>query len=385
MTRSCSLGSIPSCLAGSVLLALFGLGCSGNDSSSAPPVSFATFNTALVAQAENVEARLEATGRDLPKLNADVVCLQEVWQPEHVDALVEALKDDYPYAHWSAKASEASYGCNQTETDSLIGCIDAKCANVASSGMALCAAANCANEYAAVSKGCQKCVLDNQTLSPATIATNCQSVDPNATAYENQNGLVLLSKNALKSKDLLVLKSSFGDRGVLFARVETELLPTVDLFCTHLAATLGEVTYAGPYGSWSGERAVQINELAEFMQVKQQSDQVGVVMGDMNCGPEADGVVGEDAAGFESLLEIGLDVPYLEGNDLGCTFCSSNTVTGGNTPDVMIDHVLFSELPKAHVLKSQRVLDKPITVKVDGQNVETYHSDHFGVMVTVSE
>jgi endonuclease/exonuclease/phosphatase family metal-dependent hydrolase len=181
------------------------------------------------------------------------------------------------------------------------------------------------------------------------------------------------------------MQSSFGDRGVLFARTETALLPAVDLFCTHLAATLAEVTYAGPFGSWPGERMVQINSLADFVQLKQQDDHVGVVMGDMNCGPEADNVVGDDAAGFQALLDTGLEAPYLDAGELGCTFCSNNTITGGNTPDVMIDHVLFSELPKSLGRKTERVLDKPITIKVEGQSVETYHSDHYGVMVTVSE
>jgi endonuclease/exonuclease/phosphatase family metal-dependent hydrolase len=311
--------------------------------------------------------------------------LQEVWQPEHVNMLVSTVKADFPYAHWSVTAGDGSYGCSQTETDLLVGCINEKCAEVELTAMAGCAVKNCANEYAAVSKGCQRCVLANQTQPPTAIAANCQSSDPNAVAYENQNGLLLLSKHPLKFAEYLGMESSLGDRGVLLARVETGLLPAVDLFCTHLAATLTEVSYTGPYGTWEGERAVQIAALGESLRDKVQNAHTAVVMGDMNCGPGSDDLIAEDSAGFGQLLAVGLQAPYLDSGDAQCTYCSDNTaMSNSGTLGVMIDHVLFSNLPDTTANATRRFFDDPVTLDIGGEAVEAFRSDHYGLMVTVS-
>jgi endonuclease/exonuclease/phosphatase family metal-dependent hydrolase len=369
-------------LVGTVVLCILATGCSGDKSSNTPqPVGFATFNTALLAQAQNVEQRLRTIARDLPGLGADVVCLQEVWQPEHTKLLVSSVEKEFPYAHWSVETGTEALGCSQTETDLLIGCVDARCADVGPASMAGCAVSNCANEYAAVSVGCQKCVLANQTQSPETIATNCQSVDADQLAYENQNGLVLLSKHPFTSKGYRPFPTSLGDRGVLFAQIETALMPAVDLFCTHLAATLPEVTYVGTYGTWEGERSAQIEVMAEFMQ-EQKSGHTTVVMGDMNCGPASAGITAEDAAGFDQLIDLGLDAPYLDNGEARCTYCGDNALVGNSeAQNVLIDHVLFSDLPDSTHCATHRVFDEPITLNLDGVAVETYRSDHYGQLV----
>ena len=83
--------------------------------------------------------------------------------------------------------------------------------------------------------------------------------------YENQTGLLLLSKLPLTDMRYLALESSLADRGVLGATVQSGGGP-IDLYCTHLAASIGEVVpYSGPYGSWQGERIAQIGQFLPWV------------------------------------------------------------------------------------------------------------------------
>jgi endonuclease/exonuclease/phosphatase family metal-dependent hydrolase len=347
-------------------------------------VSFLTFNTALIAQTGNLEARLDVIAADLPKTNADAVCLQELWQPEHLEAFASRVKSDYPYAHWSVRESGESSGCTKDETATLIGCLTEYCSEVAADQMTACAVTNCANEFTGVSTGCQNCVLNNQALPPTEIATTCESSESKTTAYENQSGLLLLSKYPLKKKDYLALESSFGDRGVLSATIETELLPSVNLFCTHLAATQSGIEYPGEYDSWAGERAVQIDRTIKLMDDRKTNKSTSVLMGDLNCGPGGDGFEGEDTDGFSRLLDAGFTADYLDSTTTKCTFCKDNDLVGADSSSVLIDHVLFSDLPDSVTQTTTRVFDDSITLDVDGKTLETHRSDHYGLAVTVT-
>ncbi len=69
------------------------LQCGGDDTASSPvtELSMVTFNAAVaVGLAEYPEQRLAALERDLPGLAADVICLQELWQPENIQRIVWA-------------------------------------------------------------------------------------------------------------------------------------------------------------------------------------------------------------------------------------------------------------------------------------------------------
>jgi endonuclease/exonuclease/phosphatase family metal-dependent hydrolase len=112
------------------------------------------------------------------------------------------------------------------------------------------------------------------------------------------------------------------------------------------------------------------------------------LMGDMNCGPETSQAIGADTAAFDRLIAAGYEAPYAEGDDAPCTFCTDNPLTGISTEETdigaILDHVLFSGMPADLVRSARRVLDDTIEVDVEGEAVQTTHSDHYGVLVSVS-
>jgi len=374
--------------------AMLALGCGDSDEDGsgapAPLIAFASYNVALgVGFSENPEARQAVIARDLPALEADVVCLQEVWQPSDVEALTAAAVDQFPNAYYSVTPSdEIGVGCTQEEADLLGGCLEDNCAGLPEDEVALCVVVNCVDEFTTVSSDCQGCIAANQSADPSLLAELCAPGGAGVERFDNQNGLLLLSRIALEDTDLLTLDSSLGDRGVLFARIQQDGWPSAALFCTHLAATQVSVPYTGDYGDWEGERHAQLERMLEYVEETRAEDEPAILMGDMNCGPETAEALPASPDTFALFTDAGYEAPYVE--DPGdCTWCSSNPMTGGADDDVefdvILDHVLLSEVPGDLPRSARRVYDDPVEIEVDGQAVETYRSDHFGVLVTLSE
>jgi endonuclease/exonuclease/phosphatase family metal-dependent hydrolase len=379
-------------LPGGLALTLALCACSGGDSSemgAADSLSLATLNNAIgVGLAPYAPERLDAIVRDLPALGADVLCLQELWQPDDMDRLTLALAGDYPYTHRAVQAtSGAGAACTNAEADSLLACLNEHCAAVEPAGLPLCAIASCADAFSAVSMSCQECVIANQAADDVErLVRICSAADGEAASYEDQNGLLLLSKLPLREPDFLRLESSLGDRGVLSARIATGFAGSLRVYCTHLAATLSEVPYTGPYGSWQGERVEQIERWLDWVGETRGSAEVAVLMGDLNCGPETPLARGASPDAYARFSAAGFEDPYAD-EDGRCTFCGSNPLNAAvGDPDqgALLDHILFSGLASGTPRSASRVLDQPIEIEAGGSSVETAHSDHYGVQVTLS-
>lgn len=380
-------------LVGGLGLALGLCACSGDDSSeigAANSLSLATLNNAIgVGLAPYAPERLEAIIRDLPSLGADVLCLQELWQPDDMDRLTLALAGDYRYSHRAVQATggAASAACTNAEAASLLACLNDHCAGVEKAGLPLCAIANCADAFTAVSMGCQQCVVANQGAEDVEhLVQICSAADGEAASYQDQNGLLLLSKLPLEEPDFLRLESSLGDRGVLSARIDTGVAGSVRIYCTHLAATLREVPYTGPYGSWQGERVEQIERWLDWVGEARGSTDLALLMGDLNCGPETPLAHSASPDAYALFVDAGFEDPYAD-SDGRCTFCDNNPLNGSvSDPDegAQIDHILFSGLPGDTPRSATRIFDQPIEVEVGGSSVQTAHSDHYGVQVTLS-
>ena len=374
------------------LLAVALLHCGDDQTDIAEPITELTlvsFNAALgVGLAPYADQRLEAIERDLPALGADVVCLQEVWQPENIDRVTAALASSYPHSLRSVRAAAgAGAGCTAAESALLSSCLSDNCAGVEPDGLPLCAISNCAEPFTQVSMGCQQCIAANQSaMDVGNLAALCAADDGAASAYEDQSGLVILSRYPLEDIGYQPFESSLGDRGLLSARLRTAFMGDVDLHCTHLAATLSDLPYTGPYGSWQGERLRQIEQMLTRVTETRLAAGSAILLGDMNCGPSTALAEAASPDAYLQIVQAGFADPYVEA-DGRCTFCENNPLNGLiSDPDegALIDHVLVSaaEVPEA---SSARVLDEVISVDAGEGPVDTAHSDHYGVLVRLSQ
>lgn len=373
-------------------------GCGGDDVTelSLPvlELSLATFNAAIgVGLAPHAEQRLDAIERDLPSLAADVICLQELWRPEDIERIAQTLGGEFPYSHSSARERGASVGgaagpaCTESEAGLLVACLSESCSDVDEASLPFCAIANCAEPFTQVSSACQQCIAANQTAEDVqNLVDICAADDGAAAAYEDQTGLLLLSRHPLTAPDFLELESSLGDRGVLSARVMTQFAGPVDMYCTHLAASLNDIPYTGPYGSWQQERVRQIEQFLEWVSETRAPGGAAALLGDMNCGPATELARSASPDAFELFVTGGFDAPYAD-EDGRCTFCSSNPLNGFVTDadeGALIDHVLLSGFGSSAVAAASRVFDEAIEIQAGSERIETMRSDHYGVQVMLS-
>lgn len=374
-------------------LALSLINCGSDSEGDDAPVlelSLVSFNAALgVGLAPYPEQRLEAIEAGLPGLGADVICLQEVWLPENLERIASALSSEYPYNHRSVQSLGGGAAvCTEREAASLSGCLAENCSGIERDGLPLCAIANCAGQFTEVSMGCQQCIAANQSAADVENLTSvCSSMEAGAAAYADQTGLLLLSRLPLEWPSYVAFESSLGDRGLLSARLHTDFMGDVDVHCTHLAATLREVPYTGPYGSWQGERLRQIDQMLERVAEVRADNASGaaILVGDMNCGPGTELAREASPDAFERVASAGFVAPYAE-LDGRCTFCENNPLNGlTSDPEegALIDHVLVSA-SGSEQYSARRVFDDVIALDVDGVIIDSARSDHYGVQVHAS-
>ena len=371
------------------LLAVFMLHCGGDETDVSEPItqlSLVTFNAALgVGLAPYPEQRLEAIERDLPALGADIVCLQEIWLPEDIERLTTSLSTQFPHSLRSVRAAGGPGGsCTDSEATLLSTCLSENCGDVEPEGLPLCAIASCAEPFTQVSMGCQQCIAANQSaMDVENLASLCSAGDGVA-AYQDQTGLLILSRHPLTDLGYQQFESSLGDRGLLSAGLRTAFMGDVAIHCTHLAATLGEVPYTGPYGSWQGERLRQIEQMLTRVNDIRPASGAAILLGDMNCGPGTALAEAASPDAFAQLIGAGFSDPYVD-TDGRCTFCGNNPLNGLVTdPDegALIDHVLVGA-DAMPVASATRVFDDVISIEADGP-VDTARSDHYGVQVLLS-
>jgi endonuclease/exonuclease/phosphatase family metal-dependent hydrolase len=368
--------------------------CGGRDATEVTdPVhelTLATFNAAIgVGLAPYADERLAAIQAALPALGADVICLQELWRPEDLDAVAESLTGDFPHSHRSVVRAGGADGpaCTSAESTLLTTCLDESCADVDDGGLALCAIASCAGAFTDVGVSCRECIIANQMATNVdALVEICAADDGEAAVYEDQTGLLLLSRLPLEEPSFLRLESTLGDRGVLSARIDTDFVDSVDVYCTHLAASLGEVPYTGPYGSWQGERVQQIGVFLDWVSETRAAGAGAALLGDMYCGPETPLARSASPDAFALFTDAGFEDPYRV-DDGRCTFCGNNPLNGFTADaeeGAVIDHVLLSGFDSAAPPSASRVLDGLIDIQVEEATIETAHSDHYGVRVSVS-
>lgn len=324
--------------------------------------------------------RTEVTAAATAAVEADVICLQEVWLPEQVAAFQQAAAKSYPHSLFIEPAPDAGtgIGCAEDDLDPLFTCYEENCADGCFDEVASCLISNCALDFIALSDTCIGCLEAN--VGNADTAREMCETENTQFAYGGSYGIGILSAHPILSSEELVLDSTTNRRGTLHAVIDGPD-GEVDIFCTHLTADLSPLPYTGPEDSWAAEQLTQINTLTQWVAQRAGSG-LSVWMGDFNTGPDGAGFDAEIGTNFDALATIGWQIPYVETSQ-GCTWCpQDNGLITSGTRQSTIDHILVDGADDA-TLTATRVLDADVDVPVCGETVSAPTSDHYGVSVLI--
>jgi endonuclease/exonuclease/phosphatase family metal-dependent hydrolase len=359
------------------------------------PGALATWNVGLASgYVDHAAQRRPVVGDLLRTLDAEVVCLQEVWTAEDVEAIVAAVEDLYPHHH-QVQLVDDSVGpasCSETEADPLVGCVNSHCAGVAASEIATCVLTHCRLEFDALGDPCTTCVVANIGKEVDEIIGLCKAGSARFT-YGGANGLLLLSRLPLSNTSHLKLDSTNTQRSALAATVTMARLGDVAVLCTHLAADLSAsgLAYTGPHASWAAENRAQAEAVLAFAKDYARSltpvDRT-VILGDLNSGPARPPVLAAELpeAAFGVFTAAGFLAFPSAIEPETCTFCADNLHIDDAAPSVQIDHILFDAFPTEAIAPAvSRIGVEAVEVVSGGRPVQTHPSDHFGVRIGFSE
>ena len=351
---------------------------------STPSGSFVTYNAGLaVGFVPGSVERQNSVAQAIAGIDADVICVQEVWLDEQVTAVTSAASNTFPNTYFPAKQPEVlpEPACPDGQLDTLLQCATDNCEGVCQDDLLNCIFDNCQFPFALLPQECMRCTMANVggTIDDVVEACTTQTV---GFAYGGSFGTGLLSRHPLRNVEEKVFESTTNRRAAIHAVVE---MPKgdVDVYCTHLTASFDTIPYPRPEGSWSEEQTTQIEELRAW--IDETAVNPVVALGDFNVGPSGDGLVAEEAANY-GLLSDGYDVPFL---DLvgDCTFCGSNPLValgGDDQTSELIDHVLVKGWDEP-TYAAERVLDGDLEHPVCGTDITGAYSDHYGVRVSINE
>jgi endonuclease/exonuclease/phosphatase family metal-dependent hydrolase len=334
-----------------------------DQSAPAEPTRLVSYNAGLAAGAvPYAKERLPLIIGALKALDAEVLCLQEVWTDADAAAIAEGLKAIYPHSfrEKTEDTSTAQVRCaDPTKLGALVACRDAKCAPGGLSATA-CVTGPCKAEYDALTDACKLCLAGN-TADPVA----CAIGGAKDFVYEGRNGLLLLSKRELKNAKYTALEAVLIKRGVITASVGA-----LQVQCTHLPADFGStVPYpAGTFTSWATEHAGTVDAL-----VKTAASGCNVLLGDLNTGSAEGTLTGELPDNFKAFAAAGYSESW---TSTFCTWCKENPLTG-SPDDRRIDHILVKGCTKTS--SNTRILDDEVSLQSGGSTVKTRLSDHYGV------
>ena len=378
-----------------VLALVLAAACGGGDvaepvmtDASGPPASLelVTFNAGLARGfVDLADARGAAVAEAIAELEADLVAVQEIWEPGDVERVRDAaLAAGFAEALFLDPAPEQSDepACHDDELAGTEACVRANCAGVPDDQLADCVLTSCGAEFGGLCETCQTCLAANVGQPLETVLSTCQA-GAATYAYAGSFGIGLLSRLPVLESDELVLESSLNRRAVLHALVDAGELGRVHVFATHLSAVFADIPYPGE-GTWAEEQAAQIRRLLELVEETAEDGAPVVIMGDLNTGPSTGSLGGEVPENYQLLIDAGFASPYLDAADPACTFCADNPLVGGADDDasVVIDHILVRDLPGT--AEAERVLDAEITVEGPEGPTRSRLSDHYGVMISVA-
>jgi len=328
--------------------------------------SLVTLNAGLVGgEVPLAAARLPLIIDALNQMDADAICLQEVWTDEDATALMNGVSGTYPYVFraLTAAGTTGPRCYDPVAATALQSCVEARCVPAGTSASE-CVGSLCKSEFDQLTTACKLCLFANAD-DPLT----CVTGGARAYVYDGRNGLLLLSRLPLGSPRYTSLGTEVVEHGVIDA-----VIGGADVRCTYLTADLSVLPYpeGRTYRSWAEEHAATVRQL-----VASSADLSWVMLaGDLNCGPAQPGLTAELPSDYQTLTAV-FTSPW---ESPRCTWCKENPLTGSST-DQWIDHVMVRSCPGPCEIQYSRVLDQPVTLQSEGQLRTIRLSDHYGLRV----
>lgn len=346
--------------------------------------------------------RLVANEILLEDYDSDVICLQEVWLDEQVEAIRDALIGTYPeiYTVPPKQIFSESAACTDEEITPFAACVTEQCPGFTGSDLVACAPVACGTELFALPPVCLDAVIGSVGIPDVTVEAVVEAVTQPAGkfAFDGSLGLVLASKYPLEAREFqdFIDDSTSNRRGALYAEINVNKQRQV-VGCTHPTANLSPLEYpsSGKHGSWEGENRYMMQQMIAFVNTKA-GDAPIYFAGDFNCS-FANASTDVDAD-FAENCQLWLDNGFKDpaGAQLPCTFCYEDNLLlkpDGQTGGLMLDHVFVKNLEANAGLNAKRIFDDPISIealvppselKPEDSPIMTHPSDHYGVELKIT-
>jgi endonuclease/exonuclease/phosphatase family metal-dependent hydrolase len=322
-------------------------------------------------------------------LDADVLCLQEVWLPSAKEAVAAGLGLSEDHVFWADTAGLAETGedrCAAGDLDALVACAEPACGGKPDEEQTLCVQDECMDVLRATflkNAACVSCLGASAGKSIADIRATCESPMGASRIYGGNNGVMLASRLPLLNKEYVFLPSSNSNRVALFARVAVPEGPAVEIACVHISAGAAIPPSHSGYATWDEEKRAQFAIIIDKLKARA-GGRPALFMGDLNVGPAAENLESVHADIWDEIVAAGFSTPTLDLGRPFCTNCPENTFhDDGDSPE-LIDHVLTREGKDVALDAScaDPVFDEQVEVTgYDGTIVQSHLSDHYGARV----
>ena len=339
----------------------------------------------------------------IDEYDSDVICMQEVWRDEQVEAIRNAISDRYSHVYTvpPEQIISESAACTVDEIARFEGCARAQCDGLTGNALVGCGTQQCGAFFGDLSPPCFDGVIGAVGTPGITIDGLVEVVTQPAGkfAYDGSLGLMLASKHELINREFLdfIDDSSGNHRGALFAEIRLNNRSHV-IGCTHPTANLGatiDYPTSGKHGSWEGENRFMQQQMIAFANAKAGDNPI-IFGGDFNCSfGNASNAVDPD---FEENCQLWLADGFLApaAEQLPCTFCADENLIlleeGDASGSLLLDHLFVKNLDPSLGIKARRIFDQPVAIEALVPESElspedspklTHPSDHFGIEVDI--
>lgn len=344
--------------------------------------------------------RLVANTELLSDYDSDVICFQEVWLDEQVQAITQALPDAYSDIYFvePEQIFSESAACTDEEIVPFTQCVNTQCAGLSGADLVACAPAQCSTPLFELPPVCLDAVISSVGIPDVTVDAVIEAITQPAGkfAFGGSLGLILASKYPLEAREFqdLIDDSTSNHRGALYAEITVNEQTHV-VGCTHPTANLSiDYPSSGKHGSWEGENRFMMEQMIAFAGNKA-GDNPTLFAGDFNCSiaNPSTGVDSDFADNCQLWLNAGYSDPA--GDQLPCTFCYEDNLllqAEGASGGLMLDHVFVKNLDAVSRLVARRIFDEPVAIEAlippselqpEDSPMLTHPSDHFGVELDV--